>query len=60
MKTSSWPSFHSPISGSSTAERISAMSAMPYTRRPAAPPAATASATARMVAGEFIGSPGYA
>ena len=45
MKTPSWPSFQSPMTGTSTAARVNWMSARPWTRTAAAPPMTAEAAT---------------
>src|SRR5699024_9105767 len=58
MTTPSLPSFHSPITGTSTAERVAWMSPSPCTRTAAAPPVTAEAATCAIVLGSRMGSPG--
>ena len=60
MYTPSWPSFHRPMTGTSTRPLIAEMSDRPWQRMAAAPPISAARAICAIVSGWRMGSPGYA
>ena len=57
MYTPSWPSFHRPMTGTSTRPLMAAMSESPWQRMAAAPPSSQARAIWAMVSGWRSGSP---